>query len=101
MYDRIVVYSPQLWKNYTLQSGQGLSVGFVVTWVFGNVCSLAGALIAQLVPPVIILAVYVSSEHLLRQTVGQSLTLPASVSLLRLSSPIPDILLSLEEPPRR
>ena len=100
-HDRIVVYSPQLWENYTLQSGQGLSVVFVVIWLLGDVCCLAGALIAQLVPTVIILAVYVSSTHLLHQTVHQGLMHLASVPLLRLHAPIPDILLSLEEPPCR
>jgi len=54
----IVVYSPQLWENYTLQSGQGLSVLFVVIWLLGDACSLAGGLIAQLVPTVIILSTY-------------------------------------------
>ncbi|KAF9644909.1 PQ-loop-domain-containing protein [Thelephora ganbajun] len=54
----IVVYSPQLWENYTLQSGQGLSVLFVLIWLLGDVTSLMGGLIAQLVPTVIILAVY-------------------------------------------
>jgi len=54
----IVVYSPQLWENYTRQSGQGLSVLFVVTWLIGDVCSLVGGLIAHLVPTVIILSTY-------------------------------------------
>jgi len=54
----VVVYSPQLWENYTLQSGQGLSVLFVVIWLLGDTCSLVGGLIAQLVPTVIILASY-------------------------------------------
>jgi len=59
----IVVYSPQLWENYTRQSGQGLSVLFVVTWLIGDVCSLVGGLIAHLVPTVIILSTYVSTLH--------------------------------------
>ena len=64
-HDRIVVYSPQLWENYTLQSGHGLSVLFVTIWLIGDMCSLVGGLIAQLVPTVIILAAYVSAAHLL------------------------------------
>jgi len=67
MYDRIVVYSPQIWENYTLQSGQGLSVMFVLIWLVGDACSLTGGLIAHLVPTVIILAIYVSTAHSLRQ----------------------------------
>jgi len=54
----VVVYSPQIWENYALQSGQGLSVLFVVTWLIGDAFSLAGGLIARLVPTVIILATY-------------------------------------------
>jgi len=54
----IVVYSPQLWENYTLQSGQGLSVLFVLIWLIGDVCSLVGGVIAQLVPTVLILSTY-------------------------------------------
>jgi len=54
----VVVYSPQLWENYTLQSGHGLSVLFVLIWLVGDVCSLVGGLIAQLVPTAIILATY-------------------------------------------
>ncbi|KAF9783466.1 PQ loop repeat-domain-containing protein [Thelephora terrestris] len=54
----IVVYSPQLWENYTLQSGQGLSVLFVLIWLAGDVLSLIGGLIAHLVPTAIILAIY-------------------------------------------
>ncbi len=30
---RIVVYSPQIYENYSLQSGEGLSVAFVVVWL--------------------------------------------------------------------
>jgi len=54
----MVVYSPQLWENYTLQSGQGLSVLFILVWLLGDTCSLIGGVIAQLVPAVIILAAY-------------------------------------------
>lgn len=66
MYGRIVVYTPQVWENYTLQSGRGLSVLFVLIWLVGDVFSLAGGLIAQLVPTAIILATYVSSMNLIR-----------------------------------
>jgi len=41
-----------------LQSGQGLSVLFVLIWLLGDACSLVGGIIAQLVPTVIILAIY-------------------------------------------
>lgn len=81
-----------------MQSGQGLSVLFVVTWLFGDACSLAGGLIAHLLPTVIILSAYVSSTHPLHRTVRRDLKLSASVPLLRLPAPLSDLLLSLEEP---
>jgi len=52
------VYSPQLIENYTLQSGEGLSILFVVIWLLGDVTSLIGALLGGLLPTVIILALY-------------------------------------------
>ncbi|TFK74861.1 PQ-loop-domain-containing protein [Pluteus cervinus] len=54
----IVVYSPQVYENYSLQSGEGLSVVFVVIWLIGDICNLFGALAANLLPTVIYLAVY-------------------------------------------
>ena len=57
---RVVVYTPQLYKNFTLKSGEGLSVAFVVIWLAGDLCNLIGAIRAGLLPTVIILAGYVS-----------------------------------------
>ncbi|KDR82764.1 hypothetical protein GALMADRAFT_275861 [Galerina marginata CBS 339.88] len=54
----IVVYSPQVYENYSLQSGEGLSVLFVIIWLLGDLTNLAGALLARLLPTVILLAVY-------------------------------------------
>lgn len=59
----MIVYSPQIYENYSLQSGEGLSVLFVVIWLIGDLTNLFGALMAGLLPTVIILAVYVSSVH--------------------------------------
>lgn len=56
----IIVYSPQIYENYTLQSGEGLSVLFVVTWLLGDITNLVGASMAGLLPTVILLAIYVS-----------------------------------------
>lgn len=42
------MYSPQIVENYTLQSGEGLSVIFVVTWLLGDLCNLVGAGMAGL-----------------------------------------------------
>lgn len=95
---RIIVYSPQFWENYTLQSGQGLSVLFVLIWLAGDVFSLVGGLIAQLVPTAILLAIYVSLMSPIRQTARRFPKHLASVPRLRFLAPLPDILLSLEEP---
>ncbi|TRM64127.1 PQ loop repeat-domain-containing protein [Schizophyllum amplum] len=56
----IIVFSPQLYENYALQSGEGLSLGFVIIWLVGDLTNLAGAVLGNLLPTVILLAVYVS-----------------------------------------
>ena len=53
------MYSPQIVENYTLKSGEGLSVLFVVIWLLGDVTNLLGAVMAGLLTTVIILAAYV------------------------------------------
>ena len=58
----IVVYSPQMWENYQLKSGEGLSVSFIILWLLGDITNAAGGLMARLLPTVVILAVYVSIE---------------------------------------
>ncbi len=60
-----MVYSPQIYENYALQSGEGLSVSFVLIWLGGDLCNLIGARIAGLLPTIIILATYVSSLNFL------------------------------------
>ena len=57
------MYTPQILENYQLQSGEGLSVLFVLIWLAGDICNLLGAGIAGLIPTVIILAVYVGHFH--------------------------------------
>ncbi|KAJ3475705.1 hypothetical protein NLI96_g11660 [Meripilus lineatus] len=54
----IVVYSPQIIENYQLKSGEGLSVAFVLIWLVGDLCNLVGAVLAGLLPTIIILAAY-------------------------------------------
>jgi len=54
----IIVYSPQLYENYALQSGEGLSILFVVVWLLGDLFNLLGAVAAGLLPTIIILALY-------------------------------------------
>jgi len=45
-------------ENYQLSSGEGLSVPFVIVWLFGDLCNLTGAVLAGLLPTVIIVASY-------------------------------------------
>lgn len=60
-----MVYSPQIYENYSLQSGEGLSVLFVVVWLLGDLCNFFGAALAGLLPTVIILAIYVRNPSIL------------------------------------
>lgn len=57
--------SPQIIENYQLQSGEGLSVLFVVIWLFADITGLVGAIIAGLLPTLIIVAAYVSAIEFL------------------------------------
>lgn len=54
----VVVFSPQIYENYFLQSGEGLSLIFVVTWLVGDLFNLVGAVWGGLLPTMIILALY-------------------------------------------
>ena len=68
-HNRTVVYSPQIYENYKLKSGEGLSVPFVIIWLLGDLCNLVGAIMAGLLPTVIILAVYVGQVIWLVHTI--------------------------------
>ncbi|KAL1950080.1 hypothetical protein VTO73DRAFT_5202 [Trametes versicolor] len=56
----LVVYSPQILENYRKQSGEGLSVSFVTIWLIGDICNLTGAVMANLIPTIVILGSYYS-----------------------------------------
>ncbi|KAI0822040.1 PQ-loop-domain-containing protein [Trametes gibbosa] len=56
----LVVYSPQILENYRQQSGEGLSVSFIAIWLIGDLCNLSGAVMANLIPTIIILGAYYS-----------------------------------------
>lgn len=74
-----MVYSPQIIENYQLQSGEGLSVGFVVTWLIGDLCNTSGAILAGLQPTIIILGVYVSQSIVLVRCRGPAETTPSTL----------------------
>jgi len=54
----IVVLVPQLWTNYKRQSGDSLSITFLIIWLLGDLLNLAGALLQDLLPTMIVLAFY-------------------------------------------
>ena len=56
----MVVYTPQFYENYQLQSGEGVSLLFIAIWLVADTFNLAGAILGNLIPTVIILGVYVS-----------------------------------------
>lgn len=43
----------------------GLSIVFVIIWLLGDLCNIAGAVMAGLLPTIIILGVYVRLEILI------------------------------------
>ncbi|KAJ1303314.1 hypothetical protein OPQ81_011511 [Rhizoctonia solani] len=88
----IIVYTPQILENYRLKSGEGLSVGFVVIWLLGDIFNLAGGLMAGLIPTVIIIAVYytICDVILLFQIYYYRWTHPVHPSALFLPRPPPN-----------
>jgi len=90
----IVVYSPQIIENYRLKSGEGLSVLFIIIWLLGDMCNLVGALMAGLLPTVILIAVYYSlcDSILLFQIYYYRHTNPVI-----LVTPTPSVIVSNEE----
>ncbi|KAF8313263.1 hypothetical protein DL93DRAFT_2081348 [Clavulina sp. PMI_390] len=55
---RFVVYSPQIYENYSRRSGEGVSVGLILAWLLADLSSAVGAIMAGMVPTVIIIASY-------------------------------------------
>ena len=81
----MVVFSPQIYENYVLQSGEGLSTVFVVTWLIGDLCNLVGAVLGGLLPTMIILALYVSGFS--RRCLGRRTGNKQSYSILSATLP--------------
>jgi uncharacterized protein with PQ loop repeat len=89
---RLVVYTPQIIENYRRKSGEGLSVTFIVIWLIGDLFNLFGAILAGLLPTVIILAAYVSEPRMWTSATSKN----PSVFPLRHVSVVPDIFLSMD-----
>ncbi|CAJ2504366.1 Uu.00g117600.m01.CDS01 [Anthostomella pinea] len=54
----ICLLLPQLITNYKAKSAEGLSMGFLAIWLFGDVANLCGALVTGLAPTATALAGY-------------------------------------------
>ncbi|KAI0098004.1 PQ loop repeat-domain-containing protein [Nemania sp. FL0031] len=54
----ICLLIPQLITNYKAKSAEGLSMGFLAIWLFGDVTNLSGALVTGLAPTATALAGY-------------------------------------------
>ncbi|ORX43995.1 PQ-loop-domain-containing protein [Hesseltinella vesiculosa] len=54
----VVVFLPQLWKNYQRKSGDGLSMTFLVIWLVGDVLSELGIIFQDLLPTMFYLSLW-------------------------------------------
>ena len=54
----IFLLLPQLVENYRNSSAEAISLAFIFVWFIGDICNLAGALWAGLVPVVVAVGVY-------------------------------------------
>lgn len=54
----VIVFTPQMYENFRRQSSDGLSLSFIVLWLLGDIFNVIGALLQDLLPTMIILAIY-------------------------------------------
>jgi len=54
----LVVFTPQIWENYTRKSGEGLSMLFLWIWLLGDVFNVIGTLMQDLLFTMLLLAIY-------------------------------------------
>lgn len=54
----VVVFSPQIVENFRRSSADGLSLVFIITWLLGDVFNILGAILQDVQPTMLILAVY-------------------------------------------
>ncbi|KAI1292380.1 PQ loop repeat-domain-containing protein [Xylaria venustula] len=64
----ICLLIPQLITNYKAKSAEGLSMGFLAIWLFGDVTNLSGALVTGLAPTATALAGYFCLSDLILVT---------------------------------
>lgn len=54
----IVVFSPQIVENFRRGSADGLSLQFIIVWLAGDIFNILGAVLQDVLPTMIILAIY-------------------------------------------
>jgi len=54
----VVVFSPQIIVNFRRSSAHGLSLTFIIIWLFGDIFNILGAVLQNVLPTIVILAVY-------------------------------------------
>jgi len=54
----VVVFTPQMWKNFREKSGEGLSLRFLVIWLIGDGFNISGVVMEGLLPTMLFLAIY-------------------------------------------
>ena len=54
----VVVFSPQIIENFRRSSAEGLSIEFLIIWLFGDLFNILGAVLQGVLPTMIILAIY-------------------------------------------
>ena len=54
----VVVFSPQIVKNFRRSSADGLSLAFIIIWLLGDVFNILGAILQGVLPTMTILAIY-------------------------------------------
>jgi len=54
----IGVYFPQLLKSYRSKSVEGVSVGWLILWILGDITNLSGAILVDGIPSQIVIATY-------------------------------------------
>ncbi|KKA30772.1 hypothetical protein TD95_004652 [Thielaviopsis punctulata] len=54
----VVVFTPQILQNFRRSSTDGLSIQFIIVWLAGDVFNIIGGLLQNILPTMIILAIY-------------------------------------------
>jgi len=49
----VVVFSPQIIENFRRSSAEGLSIEFIVIWLFGDIANIIGAVLQQVLPTMV------------------------------------------------